>query len=65
MQRFKRILRLLAFICLIVLASIGIGLSGGVPLFSSIVRKDKDKDNTELVEETDVESDTDQSQIKG
>ena len=32
MKKIKRVLKLIAFICLLVLASFGMGLSGGVPI---------------------------------
>lgn len=38
------------FVCLIALAVLGIGISGGVPLPFSNNRRDNEKDKTELLE---------------
>lgn len=51
MESFKKALRLIILILLIVLASVGIGMSGGVPLPNQSVRRDKEEAETELVEE--------------
>jgi len=58
MNRFKRLLRRLLLICLIVLASIGIGLTGGIPIPSFGKREDKQEINKEVLEaaEEDEES---------
>lgn len=56
MKSFKRALRLCVFICLIVLAGIGVGLSGGVPIPMSNSRKDTEKENIELIENQEEES---------
>lgn len=56
MERVKKALRLFVFICLIVLASIGIGLSGGIPIPMSNSRKDTEKENIELIENQEEES---------
>jgi hypothetical protein len=50
MKRFKRILRLLGFVILIFLASLGIGLSGGVPIPPSHKKEDVTGIKTELFE---------------
>lgn len=50
MSRIKRAARLLLFICLIVLAGIGIGISGGVPIPRIKTRKDSEKEKIELIE---------------
>ena len=34
MERFKRILRMVALVCLMLLASVGIGLTGAAPVYS-------------------------------
>jgi len=65
MKKIKRLARLLVLICLIVLASIGIGMSGGIPLSSFKSREDSKKDNIELIEKEDMDSASRQSQIKG
>jgi len=65
MNRIKKIARLLAFICLIILAGIGIGISGGVPLPLSKNRRESEKENIELIENQDKKSDSQQGQIKG
>ena len=50
MERFKNILKLSALVLLIVLASVGIGMAGGVPMPSSNKRKDITDIKVELVE---------------
>lgn len=50
MNRFKLFLRRLLLICLIVLASVGIGLSGGIPIPSFGKREDKQEITNESVE---------------
>lgn len=50
MNRFKQILRRLLFIALILLAGIGVGLSGGIPIPNIGKRKDKSEINNESVE---------------
>ncbi len=49
MERFKKILKLLVLICLIILAGFGVGLTGGVPIPTS-GQRNKTTDNIELVE---------------
>lgn len=56
MVRIKKALRLFVLICLIVLAGIGVGLSGGVPIPMSNSRKDTEKENIELIENKEEES---------
>jgi len=51
MKKIKKALRLFLWICLILLAGIGIGLSGGVPIPTNNARKDKSEINNEMVEE--------------
>ena len=50
MNRIKQVLRRLLLICLIVLAGVGIGLSGGVPLPNFGKREDKQEITNESVE---------------
>lgn len=57
MKRIKRVARIIAFILLIVLASIGVGLSGGIPIPMSNKRKDSQKENIEMLENHENESD--------
>lgn len=59
-----RTLRLLGLVCLIALAVIGVGISGGVPLSLLKNRRDTEKEKTELVENEDQESETKQNQYK-
>lgn len=61
MSRIKKAARLLAFICLIVLAGIGIGLSGGVPLPASTSRRESEKEKIELIENQDEKADSQQA----
>jgi len=62
MSRIKKAARLFAFICLIVLAGIGIGMSGGVPIPSIKNRKETEKENVELLEEQENDADSQQVQ---
>ena len=64
-KKIKQAVKLLAFIGLIVLAGIGIGISGGVPIPLSKNRRDTRKDPFELVDKENDQSATDQSQFKG
>jgi len=65
MNRINKIFRLLAFICLIILAGIGIGMYGGVPLPVSKNRRKSEKENIELIENQDKNSDSQQGEIIG
>ena len=65
MNKIKRAVHLIAFVCLIILASIGIGLSGGIPIPLSNSRKETEKENIELLENQDETSDTKHVQQKG
>jgi len=65
MNRVKKTARLLAFICLIILAGIGIGISGGVPIPLSKKRGRSEKDKIELIENQLKKSDTKKGQVKG
>lgn len=56
MKKFKRALRLLGFVCLISLAMIGVGISGGIPIRNSGKREETieivaEEENQEEVEE--------------
>ncbi len=50
MKSFKKILRLSGLVLLIVLASVGIGLAGVVPIPTSTKKEDMIEINVELVE---------------
>lgn len=56
MKQIKKAAKLLVLIILIVLASIGIGLAGGIPLSMSKPRKDPEKEDIELVENQEIDS---------
>jgi len=64
MNRIKRAIRLFAFVCLIVLASIGVGLSGGVPLPSFSSKRESEKEDIELIENQDGNSISQKGEIK-
>ena len=64
MERFKNILKLSALVLLIVLASVGIGMAGGVPIPSSNKRKDSTDLKIELVESNEDNIRVGQSDIK-
>jgi len=57
MKKLKRIARIIAFIILILLASLGVGLSGGIPIPMSNKRKDAQKDKIELIDNQQKKSD--------
>ncbi|TXN37025.1 hypothetical protein FVB32_01690 [Flagellimonas hymeniacidonis] len=59
MKRFKKALRLLGLFVLVVFASIGVGLNGGVPL-PNATRK---KDTIELIMESDESEEEDAEEI--
>lgn len=52
-------------ICLIVLASIGIGLAGGIPIPNSGKREPKQEINNEALEATEEEEEISVAEIKG
>ena len=55
MKNFQKTVRLLMWVLLIVLASLGVGISGGVPIPKSTNRKDTEKETIDLTEESDEE----------
>lgn len=65
MNRVKRAIHVLLFVCLILLASVGVGLSGGVPIPNLKNRRDPEKENIELVENQDDEIASRQDEVKG
>ena len=64
MKSFKKTLRLLGLVFLIVLASLGIGFVGGVPIPPSKKREDTIELKTELVEDKEDETKLFQFKIK-
>jgi len=64
MKKIKRIIRILIFVCLIFLAALGVGISGGVPIPMSKNRRDKENEDIELLETQDEKSGAHQSQFK-
>lgn len=64
MKSFKKTLRLLGLILLIVLASLGIGFVGGVPIPPSKKRENTIELKTELVEDKEDETKLFQFNIK-
>ena len=65
MKKMKRALRLLIFVSLIILASIGIGLCGGVPIPFSRKGRETEREKIELIEQGDQKSDGEEYQVKG
>ncbi len=65
MNRFKRLLRRFLLVCLIVLASIGIGLTGGIPIPSVGKREDKQEINKEALDVAEEEKEMPVAEIKG
>ncbi|MEM7161386.1 MAG: hypothetical protein AAF487_02995 [Bacteroidota bacterium] len=63
MKNFKRVFRLLAFIALMVLACVGIGLSGGVPLPTSQNRREQEKAVIEMQDEDITETEEEDFKI--
>ena len=57
MKKLKKALKLFALVCLILLASLGIGLVGGIPISFSDKRRQTPDIKIELVEVKDEESD--------
>lgn len=64
MKSFKKILRLSGLVLLIVLASVGIGFGGGVPIPTSHKREDATEINIELVESNEDQTKLGQFDIK-
>jgi hypothetical protein len=59
MQRFKRTIRLLGLVLLMLLASMGVGLSGGVPLSRSSKENDLIEIRQELTDQKEEEEPSD------
>ena len=57
-------MKLLAFVCLLFLAGLGIGLSGGIPLPMSNKRKQEADNNIELVVAKEEDSNLEESEFK-
>lgn len=51
MNSIKKALKITALVCLIVLACLGVGISGGVPIPMSNSRRESEKDKIELLED--------------
>lgn len=64
MKSFKRILRLSGFVLLIVLASVGVGFAGGVPIPSSNKKEDTIEITVEMVETQEDETTLHDMEIK-
>lgn len=63
MERFKKIMKLLALICLIIMAGVGVGLTGGVPIPSS-GQRNKNIDTIELVEDKKKDTDEEKDSVQ-
>jgi hypothetical protein len=57
MRKIKKVLRMVVLVCLIFLACIGIGISGGVPPAFTKNRRDSEKENIELMDTEEGKSD--------
>ena len=64
MERFKKFIRISFFILLIFLASLGVGLSGGVPIPFSNKRREEAEIKIELIKEDKNENKKDIKQQK-
>lgn len=62
MKRFKRILRRIVLICLLILAVSGVGIVGGIPIPKSNSRKDQVEFNVELEDTQEAEKKTSKHQ---
>ncbi|SDB31242.1 hypothetical protein SAMN03097699_0642 [Flavobacteriaceae bacterium MAR_2010_188] len=63
MKKFKKIIRLLCLILMILLASIGVGLAGGMPIPINARREDMTTEvKIEQVDKKEDESDSDNEQ---
>lgn len=65
MRKLRKAAKLLALLCLIALAGLGIGLSGGIPIPFSKNYRESEKEPTELVKEQEEKSDLDQILLMG
>lgn len=63
MTNFKRVLRIAALVLLILLATLGIGISGGIPLSSSGKKEDTIEVKSEQIHSTD-ESEENEEEVK-
>jgi len=57
MKKIKKAIKLFALVCLIILASLGLGIVGGIPIPFSDKRKQSSDIKIELVESIEEESD--------
>ncbi|MEZ4886693.1 MAG: hypothetical protein R3E32_18335 [Chitinophagales bacterium] len=57
MKKIKSSLRLLALVCLIILAVFGVGIAGGVPVYPSNKRENNIEVRIELIESEEDETD--------
>ena len=64
MERFKKFIRISFFILLIVLASLGVGLSGGVPIPFSNKRRQEREIKIELIKEEKDENKKETTRVK-
>jgi len=58
MKKAMRVFKVFIYIFLISLACLGVGLSGGVPIPFNRLKRDPNKDKTELLEIKDDNSDS-------
>ncbi len=59
MYFFKKIWRVIRLVCFIVLATVGIGLGGGVPISGSYKKEESPCPKIELVEDSEEEDNED------
>lgn len=64
MRKIMKAIRLLGLVLMILLASIGIGLTGGVPVFSNSRKEDQNEIKIELVETEKEDETTKKSDFK-
>ena len=64
MKKFRRLITLLGFVLLMVLASLGMGIAGAVPIPQTTKRKEAIVIEVEKVDEEDAETDVSLLKIK-
>ncbi|MCB0705762.1 MAG: hypothetical protein KDC34_10655 [Saprospiraceae bacterium] len=64
MERFKKLMRLLLLVILIVLASLGIGIAGGIPIPTSKKSQQPIEINAELIDKKKEKTSVKEQEVK-
>lgn len=64
MKSFKKALRLIGLVLLLILATVGVGLTGGIPLRRTNKRDEIIEINVTVGEETDTSADVERKDVK-